>query len=429
VKEAYLIVDGLGDDVAKRRRSTQNKIKQGNQPNASKGKIAKGGSIPLSQRAFSFKVVAPLALIGILVTFVIGFAVGHFVELPAATPSASEDGGLSAADADTVAAQVGDVTIMEGEVTDYIETNMRVDSTTGEAMSDADWVSYLESYSWTPESLREAVIRNVFAMPSVIVAEAANAGITPDDSEIEAQLEEQKASVGEDGWADWLTESGYRVEAAYVLELQADAVYEELMTTNAQVSDPTQAEIDSYVESYASTYAGPRVSVIYLPYGEEEGSDDAETARAKADDALVRLAAGEDFAAVADEYNASGMTDAGGDIGWGTASTLPEVCATALETMATGSLSDVLDDGSALYVIKVTDEYVVPEDGTVDVASVPEDIKELLSEQLASTNQSSAESTYYNELVESSLVTINPMPEGLPYDVDMSASASAGASE
>jgi foldase protein PrsA len=410
--------------VAKRRRSTQNKTKQDNQPDASKGKIVKGGDIPLSQRAFSFKVVALLVLIGILVAFAIGFAVGHFVELPAATPSASGDDGLSAADADTVAAQVGDVTIMEGEVTSYIETNMRVDSTTGEAMSDADWVSYLESYSWTPESLREAVIRNVFAMPSVIVAEAANAGITPDDSEIEAQLEEQKASVGEDGWADWLVESGYRDEAAYVLELQADAVYDELIAAKVQVSDPTQAEVDAYVESNASTYAGQRVSVIYLPYGEEEGSDSAEAARIKADDAIARLTAGEDFAAVADEYNASGMTDAGGDIGWGIASSLPEACTTALETMAAGSLSDVLDDGAALYIIKVTDEYVLPEDGTVDVASVPESIKTLLSEQLASTNQSSAESSYYNELVESSLVTVNPMPEGLPYDVDMSASTS-----
>jgi foldase protein PrsA len=92
--------------------------------------------------------------------------------------------------------------------------------------------------------------------------------------------------------------------------------------------------------------------------------------------------------------------------------------------MTIGDFSDVLDDGSALYIIKVTDEYILPEDGTVDVASVPESIKTLLSDSLVSTNQSNAESAYYNELVESSLVTINPMPEGLPYDVDMGASES-----
>jgi foldase protein PrsA len=328
-----------------------------------------------------------------------------------------------------VAAQVGDVAIMESEVTNYIETNMRVDSTTGETMSDEDWVSYLESYSWTPETLREAVIRNVLALPSVVVTEAANIGITPDESEIETQLAEQKDSVGEDGWADWLTENGYRDEAAYVLNLQKDAVYDELMAANAQASDPTQDEIDAYIESSASTYVGQRISLIYLPYSEEEGEDEegydsAEAARSKADDAIARLTTGEDFAALADEYNTSGMTDAGGDLGWGNASYLPEACTTALETMSVGDFSDVLDDGSALYILKVTDEYVLPEDGTVDPTSVPESIKTLLKDELISTNQSNAESTYYNELVDSTLVVINPMPEGLPYDVDMSTSSS-----
>ncbi|MDR2587213.1 MAG: peptidylprolyl isomerase [Coriobacteriales bacterium] len=378
---------------------------------------------PLSQKLLPFKTVVTLGVVGILVAFGIGFVVGHFAEI--SLPSFSPGTDDATAQADSVAAQVGDVTIMESEVTNYIETNMRVDSTTGETLSDEDWVSYLESYGWTPETLREAVIRNVLALPSVIVTEAANAGITPDESEIEAQLKEKKDSVGEDGWTDWLAENGYRDEAEYVLNLRAQAVYEELMATNASVSDPTQDEIDAYIKSSASAYAGPRVSIIYLPYSEEgsataeEGYDNAETARSKADDVIARLTAGEDFASLADEYNISGMTDAGGDIGWGSASSLPEVCTTALETMSVGSFSSVLDDGSALYIVKVTDEYVLPEDGTVDLAGVPESIKTLLNDQLVATNQSNVASAYYNELVESPLITINPMPEGLPYAVDM----------
>jgi foldase protein PrsA len=411
------IIDEAGDTMAKRRKSGQNRAKQNNQIGSNRGKITQETNTPLSQKHLPFKTVVILVVIGTLVGLGIGFAIGHFVEI--SLPTSGD--GATAADTDGVAAQIGDVTIRESEVTNYIETNMRVDSTTGEVMSDEDWVSYLESYGWTPETLREAVIRNVFALPSVIVTEAANAGITPDEDEIETQLKEQKDSVGEDGWADWLTENGYRDEAAYVLDLRASAVYEELIAANTQVSDPTQNEIDAYIESSASTYAGQRVSVIYLPYG-EESSDDVETARGKADDVIARLTAGEDFASLADEYNASGATDAGGDIGWG--SSLPEVCTTALATMSVDDFSEILDDGSALYIVKVTDEYVLPEDGTVDLASVPESIKTLLSDQLALTNQSDAESSYYDELVDSVLVTVNPMPEGLPYDVDMSAGSS-----
>ncbi|MDR1183543.1 MAG: peptidylprolyl isomerase [Coriobacteriales bacterium] len=416
-----LTIDEAGDTMAKKRKSMQNRVKQSSQTSSNKGKTVQKADIPLSQKLLSFKTVILLVAAGILVGFGIGFVVGHFVEIPLPTPSSNADDAETTG-ADSVAAQVGDVTIMESEVTDYIETNMRVDATTGETMSDEEWVSYLESYGWTPETLREAVIRNVLTMPSVIVTEAANAGIVPDENEIETQLNAQKESVGEDGWADWLAENGFRDEAAYVLSLQADAVYDELMETNASFSDPTQDEIDAYIESSASAYAGQRVSLIYLPYG-EEGSDDIETARGKADDVIARLTAGEDFASLADEYNAAGMTDAGGDIGWGSASSLPEVCTTALATMSIDSFSDILDDGSAFFIVKVTDEYVLPEDGTVDLASVPESVKTLLSEQLALTNQSDAENTYYNELVESTLVSINPMPEGLPYDVDMSASS------
>jgi hypothetical protein len=50
---------------------------------------------------------------------------------------------------------------------------------------------------------------------------------------------------------------------------------------------------------------------------------------------------------------------------------------------------------------------------------VPGDLKTRLGEELAANNRSDAESAYYNGLVDSDLVTINPMPEGLPYDVLM----------
>jgi hypothetical protein len=295
---------------------------------------------------------------------------------------------------------------------------MRVDSSTGETMSDEDWVSYLQSNNWTPESLREAVIRNVFAMPQVIVSAAEESGIEVDEASIQSQLEEQKESVGEDGWDQWLADNAYHDEAAFVLELTASDVYSELMAVNSQTADPTTEEIDAYVSENVASYAGQRISEIYLPYDSDEG-EDAESARAQADEALSRIRAGEDFATVADEYNTSGATDAGGDIGWGMSSYLSEECTAVLETMNVGDVSDVIDSDSAFFILMVTDEYTLPESGEVEVDLVPVSLRDLLADDLANANSSQAQSDYYNTLVESSLVIITPMPEGLPYDVDM----------
>jgi hypothetical protein len=371
-----------------------------------------GVRLPLSKKVF-----VSVSAIVILAAFGVGILCGKFIQIPALSPTSGTSDGIAPG---SVAATVGDTKILESEVTAYIETNMRVDSSTGETMSDEDWVSYLQSNGWTPESLREAVIRNVFAMPQLIVSAAEEAGIVADEASIQSQLEEQKESIGEDGWDQWLTENSYSDEAAFVLELTANDVYSELMEVNSQTADPTTGEIDAYVSENAASYAGQRLSVIYLPYESEEGEDEELTAtRATAEEALARIRAGEDFATIADEYNTPGTTDAGGDIGWGVSGSLSDACIAALETMSVGDISDVIDADSAFFILMVTDEYALPESGEVDVDLVPVSIRDLLAGDLADSNSSQAQSDYYNTLVESDLVIISPMPKGLPYDVDM----------
>jgi hypothetical protein len=381
------------------------------------GKGNQGASDAGMRLPFSKKVFISASVVVILAAFGVGILCGKFIQLPPLFAASNDSDGPAS---ESIAATVGDIKILESEVTDYIETNMRVDSSTGEMMSDEDWVSYLQSNNWTPESLREAVIRNVFAMPQIIVSAAAERGIVADEASIQSQLAEQKESVGEDGWDTWLVDNGFYDEAAYILELEAQDVYSDLLAVGSQVADPTAEEIDAYVSENVAFYAGQRVSVIYLPYESEEGADKDETTRATADEALSRIRAGEDFATVADEYNEPGVTEAGGDIGWGVSGSLSDACIAALETMTVGDVGDVIDDGSAFYIFMVTDEYTLPESGEVDVDSVPVSLRDLLAGDLADSNISQAQSDYYDTLVESDLVIIYPMPEGLPYYVDMS---------
>ncbi|MDR1186227.1 MAG: peptidylprolyl isomerase [Bifidobacteriaceae bacterium] len=408
-----------GHGPAQSGRSGSNGAGRNGRPGQTKYAPGRKAKVAPPRRSLALGKVVAVVGAGVLVGAGAGFAVGHAVGNPSAAP-ASSTSGPAADRADTVAAQIGDLVIMESEVTDYIEVQMRADQTTGETMGDADWVSYLESYDWTPETAREAVIRNVFTLSSVIVAEAASAGITPDQTEIDSELQEQKTTIGEADWGDWLVQNGYRDEDFYVLHLQATAVYEDLMTANVEFTSPTQDQVDAYVESSASEYAGPRVSMIYLPYG-EDGGDSADAARGKAEEAIARLAAGESFASLAEEYNATDSTGAGGDVGWGNTGNLPEVCATALETMGVDDVSGVLDGGAEFLIVTVTEEYLLPEDATVALAAVPESLRTQLGEELASDTAADAEAAYYQELIDSDLVTVSPMPKGLPYDVAMEA--------
>ncbi|MDR1512746.1 MAG: peptidylprolyl isomerase, partial [Propionibacteriaceae bacterium] len=332
--------------------------------------------------------IVAVAVVALLVAFAAGLFTGR-----ATAPGGDE--GAAGPTVDTVAATVADLTIMESSVTDYIDKNMRVDSSTGALMDAESWQSYLDSNGWTPETLREAVIRNVFAWPQIVVSTAAAQGIEPDEATVQSDLEAQKAET--DDWDQWLADNGFADEAAFVLSLRSDAVYSALLEANTQVADPTDAEIDAYVLENAAAAAGPRLSLVYLPYTAADTTaattgDDATTAKAKADSALIRIQAGEDFGTVADEVNAAGTTDTAGDIGWGQATYLPESATTALAAMAVGDVSAVLEDADApaYLILKITDHYTLAEDGTVDVATVPAALRTKLAADLADANASDA---------------------------------------
>jgi FKBP-type peptidyl-prolyl cis-trans isomerase len=352
------------------------------------------------------------------------------------------------------AATVNGTEILEADVTARIET-WRIDQSTGEPLDDTAWAEMLKSANYTPETLRESTIRNQFAVYILILQKAAEAGITPDSAAVDQSLTETKESIESSGgtWEDHLKSMGYYSETAYRQKFEAENVAEKLV--EAQVADavPTQEEIETYVSENAAARAGKRVSVIYLPYdapvdetateGEEttsaETADEAtitsesamEVMRPKADEALAKLREGADFAEVAKEYSlASSVASDGGDLGWGSEGSLPEDVRAVLSSLPKDEISDVLetnfvDETSPSYafvIVKWRAAFIVPEDQAgqpVDFATVPADIIDELTEYYTTTEKSTAQQQYLTSLIQSDEIVINPMPEGLSYDVDM----------
>jgi foldase protein PrsA len=319
----------------------------------------------------------------------------------------------------SVAATIGGVDVMEADVTTRIETYM-IDQSTGEKMDEVAWAKMLSSAGFTPETLREYVIKQQFAKPILDLQEAEKAGIALDTATTDEQIAQQKESLGEEGdaWTNYLKQMGYSSEEAYRQWLDAQNVTTPLLEANVTGTEPTEAEIEEYVVANASAYAGKRSSAITFTIDEINTAD---VVRPKAEEALARVKNGEDFAALASEYaGEDAATENAGDMGWSVFASAPQEYLDALNGLAVGETSELVETESAIYIIKCTDEFIVAEDGTVDFATVPADIVEMFATSLEQTNLSTAQQAYFDGLLESDEIVINPMPKGLPYDVDMS---------
>ena len=135
---------------------------------------------------------------------------------------------------------------------------------------------------------------------------------------------------------------------------------------------------------------------------------------------LDKLNAGElDFAEAAKEYSKDGSASDGGDVGWDKTSSFVEEYQTALDGLEKDQMSGLVTSTYGIHIIKCTDVFTAPEEVT-SLDQIPSDWVDSIKSSLKSQKQNEAYQQWLEEYKESSDVVINPMPEGLPYAVDMS---------
>jgi len=161
-----------------------------------------------------------------------------------------------------------------------------------------------------------------------------------------------------------------------------------------------ESKVREQYESSLSQYQSPerrRVSHISFELGEDEAA-----AQAKAQAALARVNAGEDFASLAKELSEDTLSgEEGGDLDWMTLDD-EDAFTKAVFALENGATSDIVTTDSDLHIIKITDLEPAATKAFDDVASEIKD--ELLFE---------AAKEYFYELQQQLTDTTFAVPENL----------------
>ena len=320
--------------------------------------------------------------------------------------AACTSGDQASGDSGAVAATVGDVPISEDTVTKYIES---IRSQMGVTDEDS-WGNWLAQNGYTPESVREEVV-NSYVQRELIKKGADERGITVDSTEVDGYVDQMKQNYDTDEkWQEALTQAGM-TEDEYRSEIELQLKNRGLLESFASDEEPSEEDLLQYAQMYATTYDGAkRSSHILFDSGDE----------ATAREVLDKLNAGElDFAEAAKEYSKDGSASDGGDVGWDKTSSFVEEYQTALDGLEKDQMSGLVTSTYGIHIIKCTDVFTAPEEVT-SLDQIPSDWVDSIKSSLKSQKQNEAYQKWLEEYKESSDVVINPMPEGLPYAVDMS---------
>ena len=99
-----------------------------------------------------------------------------------------------------------------------------------------------------------------------------------------------------------------------------------------------------------------RLSHILVAVPDAAPAEVRAKARAKAEELLKRIQAGEDFAQIAIANSDGQQALAGGDLEWRQGGNLPELFANALQDLKRGQVSPLLENASGFHILKLTDQ-------------------------------------------------------------------------
>lgn len=306
-----------------------------------------------------------------------------------------------------VAATVNGVEIEEDEITTYLQNNRAAQN----LLEKDAWGQYLVDNDQTPESVREEIIELYVKQELTRQAAAAN-DIIVQPSEVDEYVGKMRDYYStEEEWQEALaavgtTEEKYR--EAVELALYDKSIRSDLI----KIEKPSDEELLESAKMYSASFDGAKKSSRIL-----FESNDETTAK----EVLAKINSGElKFEDAAKEYSTDPDTSKeNGDMGWDALNSVSEEYSEALETLEVDQVSGLITSESGIDIIKVTDEFIAPEE-IKSISELPEEFANLIIDSLEKTKQSEAYDKWYEDYKKTAEIDIKDMPENVPYNIDLS---------
>lgn len=321
---------------------------------------------------------------------------------------------------DRKAGQVFDYVISEQDVADYLAEFREGSANT----SDEDWAAWMGKMGTNATKLRKEVI-NYLGQNWLVERAAQLRGVSVSDDEVEAKLEEQKSKYTSSmAFTRSLINSGY-TEEYYKLSIKSDLLREKIKETFSDPAGVSDKDLESYASMQMSNRRTRRSSAIFIE--STEGSSSRMSAKAEANDARNELKAGKSFDEVFAKYSSTAHSK-DGDMGYDMVSVPCLEYRDAVDKLGKkGAVSDVVTASDGFYVIVLTDIFEVPDGVKYHLKQYPSALVDAWRNELASQGNSDEYDAFMKENVSDAQVAVEPMPEGLAYDVEPTGSASSSA--
>lgn len=324
----------------------------------------------------------------------------------AAGCSGTDNNGGEGGNSGAVAATVNGTEIYEDQITNTIQSNREQMGLSEESA----WGQWLASNNATPESIRSEIIDG-YVTQEVVRQGAAEQNISVSAETVQSYVDQMKSNYNDDAaWQAALASAGV-TEDEYRENIELSLIMQQLNESLATNEEPTEDQILEYAKMYATYYDGAKKSSHIL----FDASDEA-----TANEVLAKIKDGSlDFAEAAQQYSIDSSASDGGNVGWDKLTQFVTEYQTALDGLSEGEVSDLVTSQFGIHIIKCTEQFKAPEEVTSS-DQLPTEFVESIKSLIKSNNNSKAYSDWVAAQKEAADIVINEMPEGLPYDIDMS---------
>jgi foldase protein PrsA len=354
----------------------------------------------------------PWSLLSAILTLTLVLALALVV---VALPACKEDPLPNEVDQEAVAATVNGAIILENKVTRHIEAYR---SSQSSMQTKESWAKALASANLTPVRLRENVI-SLFVDIELIRQDAAQRGIEPNQDTINNELAiARNANNTPEDWLARIAAAGFATEEEYRASLEDSHLRSALREQVAPPRSLGSDELRLAAASEAAQYAGKRSTYLLFRAADDQPEDNI---MRLAQEAYAALQGGADFDDLLIAYNTSGGGDVVmGDAGWDRLNpTFDAAYFQTLAALAPGEYSAPSVTSFGVRIIYCERVFQPGEGGTVRFEDIPSEILDRITSNRIEQNRNAAFEAHLVQLRAAAALTVEPMPQGLPYAVDM----------